>query len=306
MAPAPVTHPSRPAPRPGIRGIYLAFLSPRVRVRHWGGAGQGKAPRWWRRERGEPNSPWRCWPQWAGRVERLRGPSGDGSGDTDRGDQTSSRPGGGGERSETCAALQPSLVPRPRSRAQSLWTPPPPRPAPPRPAPPLRATIPASWRCVPRRALAAAGKGGAASRVPAARAACPAPAVCVYRVTRTAGSRVCTHPPPQCASLPLLCPVAAAVCAWNRGGAPGTVSQPGRSRPPSLRRLPRALDPTLEFQLRWGRRQDGLERASLRNPHSQTQGLRRDPTFRLLISLWVDLHMPPAGPLSRSPALDFG
>ncbi|XP_029794397.1 uncharacterized protein LOC115290709 [Suricata suricatta] len=54
-----------PARSRGFGGIYLAFLSPRVRVRHWGDEGQGKgAEGGWRRERGEASSPRRCWPQW--------------------------------------------------------------------------------------------------------------------------------------------------------------------------------------------------------------------------------------------------
>lgn len=112
---------TRPAPARESEGIYLAFLSPRVRVRHWGGAGQGKVLSLWRRGRGEPNSPRQCWPQWAGRARRLRGRGGGGgggSGDTARSGQRSSRPGGGAERSETCAFVQPSsplaaLHPRP-------------------------------------------------------------------------------------------------------------------------------------------------------------------------------------------------
>lgn len=65
---------TRPAPARESGGIYLAFLSPRVRVRHWGGAGQGKALSLWRRGRGEPNSPRQCWPRGRARQtsERTR------------------------------------------------------------------------------------------------------------------------------------------------------------------------------------------------------------------------------------------
>lgn len=41
-----------PAGAPGnreSRSVYLAFLSPRIRVRHWGDEGRGRAPRRWRR-----------------------------------------------------------------------------------------------------------------------------------------------------------------------------------------------------------------------------------------------------------------
>lgn len=75
-----------------------------------------------------------------------------------------------------------------------------------------------------------AGKGPATRRVLAARAARPAAAGRVYRVTPAAVGRV-THPPPQCASSPLPYPVAATVCAWNRGGSPGT--KPAWPLPPA-------------------------------------------------------------------------
>lgn len=157
---------TRPAPARGSGGIYLAFLSPRVRVRHWGGAGQGKAPRLWRRGRGEPNSPRQCWPQWAGRARRLRGPGGGGSGDTGRSDRRSSRPVGGAERSETCALVQPSS---PLSALHPCPITVGPAPAKARPAP----SSPTPWRYGPRPsalrtlgALAQAGKGGAAGRFP--------------------------------------------------------------------------------------------------------------------------------------------
>lgn len=41
-------------------------------------------------------------------------------------------------------------------------------------------------------------------------------------MTQTAGRRECTLPPPQ-VHFPLSFPAAAALCARNRGGAPGTV-----------------------------------------------------------------------------------
>lgn len=159
-------HPRVPHPPGGPEVFYLAFLSPRVRVRHWGGAGQGKAPRLWRRGRGEPNSHRQCWPQWAGRARRLRGPGDGGGGDTGQSDQRSSGLVGGAERSETCASVQPSsplaaLHPCPITVGPA---PAKPRPTPSSPTPGYYGPRPSALRTL--GALAEAGKGGAAGRFP--------------------------------------------------------------------------------------------------------------------------------------------
>ncbi|XP_070933225.1 uncharacterized protein [Macaca nemestrina] len=144
---------SVPGPHRGIwRYLPCVFQSESQSQTFGGTRAKGRAPRRWRRELSKPNTPMmrsQCgrvrrvtartdWWQWRRRRRQRAG----------RRPPTNCRPGGGAERSETCAALQPSSGWRPRSCAQSLRTPPPLGPAPARglassassaPRPPARA-----------------------------------------------------------------------------------------------------------------------------------------------------------------------
>lgn len=98
------------------------------------------------------------------------------------------------------------------------------------------------------------------------------------------------HPSPTpSASSTLSRPVAAALCAWNRGGAPGTVSPPGRLLPPAESQEA-AQSPGLAAGVSRSRSGAGARtgwtlepagprwtRAPLRNPHFQESGPRAGP-----------------------------
>ncbi|XP_040352642.1 uncharacterized protein LOC121044433 isoform X1 [Herpailurus yagouaroundi] len=111
-----------PARSRGFGGIYLAFLSPRVRVRHWGDEGQGKGAEGVAAGAGRSEQPAAMLAAVGlGRAERLQESGGSGGGgDARRSALTRSEPGGCAERSETCTALQLGSGWWPRARTQSL------------------------------------------------------------------------------------------------------------------------------------------------------------------------------------------
>lgn len=149
LAPAPYLL-SVPGPFPGIRRYLPCVSQSGSQSQTLGGRGPGEERRgggggsWANRTaRGDADR------RRAGHARRLRKCSSGGvSGDSGPSAPTRSRPGGCAERSETCAALQPSSDWRPRARAQSPCAPPPRGPAPARgqaspapaaPRPPARA-----------------------------------------------------------------------------------------------------------------------------------------------------------------------
>lgn len=157
---------TRPAPARGSGGILPCVSQSESQSQTLGGRGPGEGAEVVAAGTGEPNSHRQCWPQWAGRARRLRGPGDGGGGDTGQSDQRSSGLVGGAERSETCASVQPSsplaaLHPCPITVGPA---PAKPRPTPSSPTPGYYGPRPSALRTL--GALAEAGKGGAAGRFP--------------------------------------------------------------------------------------------------------------------------------------------